>query len=110
MKLNKSMQLIGIISALCIISFLFGYTFGYLKQMKEVGTDRTKQTVTKTFYDGEGNAIPDSAVHLLVMSQFVKIDRAEQDYLNKYFYFNTLELDKKQTSFHSWLFSNHGIK
>lgn len=40
------------------------------------------------YYDGEGNKIPKKAVHLLVISQYCKIDSAERAYLNKYFYAN----------------------
>ncbi len=39
------------------------------------------------FYDGEGNRIPEKAVHLLVRSQFVIMDSAEDACINKYFYF-----------------------
>lgn len=40
------------------------------------------------FYDGEGNKLPQKAVRLLVVSQYCKIDSAEQTYLNRYFYAN----------------------
>jgi hypothetical protein len=38
------------------------------------------------YYDGNGNSIPDSAVHLLVISQFAKLSEPEKLYLHKYFY------------------------
>jgi hypothetical protein len=38
------------------------------------------------YYDGEGNSIPDTAIHLLVISQYTHITDEEQLFLNKYFY------------------------
>lgn len=40
----------------------------------------------QTFYNGEGDALPNKAVELLVLSQYAKITPAEADTLNKYFY------------------------
>ena len=39
------------------------------------------------FYDGEGNTIPNNIVHLLVNSQYMVVTKAEQDTLNRYFYY-----------------------
>lgn len=42
----------------------------------------------KTYYDGEGNLLPDSAVRLLVLSQYTNDLRpSERDTLKKYFYY-----------------------
>jgi len=43
--------------------------------------------VAVTYYDGEGNVIPDRAVELLVEAQFVAMTKEELDEIRKYFYF-----------------------
>ena len=48
--------------------------------------DISHQEKLKAFYDGEGNPIPDSAVHLLVKNQFVHLSREDSVVLKKYFY------------------------
>jgi hypothetical protein len=39
-----------------------------------------------SFRDGEGNELPEKAVRLLVMSQYVILDASEKEYLHKYFH------------------------
>ncbi|HEV3223914.1 MAG TPA: hypothetical protein VGZ90_13590 [Puia sp.] len=52
----------------------------------DLGAMEDRYLSLKKKYDGEGNHIPDSAVNLLVISQFAKITKEEQKYLDKYFY------------------------
>lgn len=48
--------------------------------------DLQTQVQQKTYYDGEGNPLPDKAVKLLVISQFGHLTAEEIQYLDQYIY------------------------
>jgi len=69
------------------IRIVIGSIFFTLLIQAIINPAKNKEVNTcPTYYDGEGNPIPDNAVNLLVKAQFVWMTAKEIDTIQKYFY------------------------
>lgn len=68
--------------------FVFGIYCLYPNSLSSI-PEPSPNTVD-SFYDGNGNVIPNSVIHLEVESHFAKMTDAELDSINHYFYADTL--------------------
>lgn len=81
---TKTFALVFTIWALMILSNIFN-THDHRRIQQSIN-DLKAKIQPQTFFDGEGNTLPNKAVELLVLSQYANITPAEADTLNKYFY------------------------